>query len=99
MWDILESLLQNTPIISVNIPDASVLPVRCVAWMSLLEDNILFYSNTEGNINLIDLKDPFIFAKIFRVRCKAKDDKVFVLVRDSFFCFDRYIYLSGRDRS
>jgi hypothetical protein len=87
VWNILDSLLRSTPVIDVNIPNASLFPVRCIAWKSLLEDNLLFYSDTDGNINLLDLKDPFISSKIFRVRCKPKGYKVFVPHYAHALCF------------
>ncbi|KAI8640074.1 WD40-repeat-containing domain protein [Parasitella parasitica] len=68
VWNILESLLQDTALIHVNIPNASLLAIRCIAWKSLFDDTILFSSDMDGNIHLHDLNDPFFPSKIFRVR-------------------------------
>ncbi|CAO3626298.1 unnamed protein product [Mucor fragilis] len=68
IWDILESLLQKKDIISVNIPNASMLAVRCIAWRSLFDEATLLSSDTDGNVILHDLNDPFFPLKIFRVR-------------------------------
>lgn len=71
IWDILESLLQKKDIISVNIPNASMLAVRCIAWRSLFDEATLLSSDTDGNVILHDLNDPFFPLKIFRVRCRG----------------------------
>lgn len=73
VWDILDSLLRNNNIINVHIPNASMLPIRCIAWKSLFDENILFTSDTDGTINLHDLNDPFFPSKIFRVRRRVED--------------------------
>lgn len=79
IWDVLESLLQKNGIISVNIPNASMLGIRCIAWRSLFDEAILLSSDTDGNVILHDLNDPCFPHKIFRVRCK---------VGISLYCFN-----------
>jgi WD40 repeat protein len=71
VWDILQSLLQTTPIVNINIPNASLLAIKCISWISLFDESLLISSDSDGNINLHDLKDPFLSSKIFRVRCKV----------------------------
>lgn len=71
IWDILESLLQKQGVISVNIPNASMLAIRCIAWKSLFDEVTLLSSDTDGNVILHDLNDPFFPYKIFRVRCRG----------------------------
>ncbi|KAL9555342.1 hypothetical protein MBANPS3_002405 [Mucor bainieri] len=68
IWNALESLLQKKNIISVNIPNASMLAIRCIAWRSLFDETTLLSSDTDGNVILHDLRDPFFPYKIFRVR-------------------------------
>ncbi|CEP10880.1 hypothetical protein [Parasitella parasitica] len=68
IWDIVESLLQDTVLVHVNIPNASLSPIRCIAWKSLFDEMTLFTSDMDGNILLHDLNDPFFPSKIFRVR-------------------------------
>ncbi|EPB83806.1 hypothetical protein HMPREF1544_09439 [Mucor circinelloides 1006PhL] len=89
IWDVLESLLQKNGIISVNIPNASMLGIRCIAWRSLFDEAILLSSDTDGNVILHDLNDPCFPHKIFRVRCKIP---TFVCVGqelDQVFCTQR----------
>ncbi|KAI7892019.1 WD40-repeat-containing domain protein [Mucor mucedo] len=69
VWDILKSLKSQVPIVSVNICNASLLAIKCLSWISLLNRDILISSDSDGNINLHDMNDPFIVSKIFRVRC------------------------------
>jgi hypothetical protein len=70
VWNILDSLGSQSPIVSVNIPNASLLAIRCITWLSLINQNIFISSDSDGNVNLHDLNDPFMVSKIFRVRCK-----------------------------
>ncbi|KAI8083871.1 WD40-repeat-containing domain protein [Thamnidium elegans] len=69
VWNILNSLLTKTPTVIVNIPDASLLSIRSITWSSLVDEDIIYSSDSDGNVLLFDLSDPFLPCKIFRVRC------------------------------
>lgn len=69
VWDMLDSLKSKVPVVSVNINNASLLAIRCVTWLSLIDQDILISSDLAGNVHLHDMNDPFITSKIFRVRC------------------------------
>lgn len=70
VWNILDSLLTARPSLTVNIHNASLVPIRDISWVSLLEHQPFFISSdADGTIFLHDLNDPFINLKIFRIRC------------------------------
>lgn len=87
VWNILESLLTKIPTMIVNISDASLLAIRSISWLSLIDEHIFFSSDSDGNVHLHDLNDPFMVSKIFRVRCKSKSIHHFFFKDDINFFF------------
>lgn len=78
VWNILDSLLTKTPTVIVNILNASFLSIRSITWSSLIDGDIIYSSDADGNALLHDLSDPFLPSKIFRARCKKKKTLFFL---------------------
>lgn len=73
VWNILESIAANKPIMHTNMYNASQVSIRSITWRSLFEENAIIASDMDGNINLYDLRDPFFPLKILRVRSMYYD--------------------------
>ncbi|KAI7902441.1 uncharacterized protein BX663DRAFT_511083 [Cokeromyces recurvatus] len=68
VWDIISSIIENKPVLSVAINDVSKVPVTNVSWRDLYTEEVLFSLDMEGSFTLHDLKDPFIIINEFRLR-------------------------------
>lgn len=94
IWNILDSLLSQLPTVNINIPNASSASIRIISWLSLLNENLIISSDLAGNILILDLQDPFMICKIFRMRSKTKQKK-FESVFNAYFYSGTHVCISG----
>ncbi|KAI9485827.1 MAG: hypothetical protein EXX96DRAFT_546652 [Benjaminiella poitrasii] len=68
VWDIMSSLSENKPVLSIGINDVSKVPITNVTWRDMHNEEIVFSVDMNGNFSLHDLKDPFLMVTGFRLR-------------------------------